>query len=228
MADLILNNDGIVNRVSSYYLSAAQRNGAIDFEDLRQSALLGLLLAVDRWNEDAGSFLTIAVFYMRSEIRKLLRINTSKDRIENAASIVSLSEPVVKDGETQLVETIADENATDPCEAACRDDLRQTVRKEVDALPPECREAIIQHYFMGIPLCKIDKKARDKALKILHRRSLIMNLVTRYEDPLYQFGGLRGFKHSFESCVERAVIRREETLGRARRLFDTKGKKYCG
>lgn len=85
LSQLMEQNRGIAAILARRYLPAAQRNRGVDFDDLMQAAAVGILEAVPRWEENRGRFLSLAGFYMRSEIRDALGMRTGKKRIENAA-----------------------------------------------------------------------------------------------------------------------------------------------
>jgi len=219
ISDLILNNTGIVNRLSSYYMPAAERNRGADLEDLQQAARLGLFLAIDHWDESRGAFLTVAMLYMKREIRALLALHTRKQHIENVASVLSLYDPIKPGEDAELIEGIADESAPDPQEVAVIRDIRRNVRMAVSELKAEFKEAVERYYFHNEPLRNIDKKARDKALRALRRNKRLRDLVIDYQSPLYHWHS--SFAYTHESCVETAVIKRERVLKRARGLFHT-------
>lgn len=209
LAELIEQNSGIICRIARYYMPAAVRNRGADMDDLTQAAALGMIEAVNAWDAARGAFMTIAVLYMRREVRALLGLHSQKKHIENAESIVLLSSPSVCDEEIPLIDTIEDFNATDPQDAACTADMQAIVREAVQALPQEQREAVTAFYLQGKPADSIDKKQRRKGLDRLSRTSRICALIAEYHAHAERSSGLYSFRHTHTSAVERAVIERE-------------------
>lgn len=209
LAELIEQNSGIICRIARYYMPAAARNRGADMDDLTQAAALGMIEAVSAWDAARGAFMTIAVLYMRREVRALLGLHTQKKRIENAESIVLLSSPSVCDEDIELIETIEDFNAADPQEAACTADMQTIVREAVQMLPQEQRKAVTAFYLQGKPAGSIDKRQRQKGLDRLSRTSRIRALIAEYHAHADRSGGIYNFRHTHTSAVEWAVIDRE-------------------
>ncbi len=64
--------EGWAARVVRRYLPTAIRNGAVDLEDLMQTAFIGMLEAARAYDGERGGFLTVMQLYIRSECRALL------------------------------------------------------------------------------------------------------------------------------------------------------------
>lgn len=210
LSELIEQNKRILHRVARYYMPAAMRNKGADMDDLTQAATLGMIEAVNAWDESRGGFLTIAVPYMRKEVMQLLGLRSSKQRIENAESIISLQTQTPWDDELQLIDTVEDTAAIDPQEAACAQNMCEIVREAVKALPQEQREAVTAFYLQGKPAGNINKRQRQKGLYRLSRTSRMQGLIAEYHAHAERYGGLHSFRHTHTSAVEHAVMAREQ------------------
>lgn len=218
LAELIEQNKRMLYRVAKYYYPAAERNRGADMDDLLQAAALGMMIAVDHWDAERGGFLTIAVPYMQKEVRTLLGLRTSKLRIENAASIVSLHASVPYAEDLQLIDTVEDTEVIDPQDAACTEDMCRIVREAVQTLPQEQREAVTAFYLQGKPAGSINKRQRQKGLDRLSRTSRIRALIAEYHAHAERYGGLYSFRHTHTSVVEWAVIERERIAREIHRI----------
>lgn len=218
LSELIEQNKRILHRVARYYMPAAMRNKGADMDDLTQAAALGMIEAVNAWDESRGCFLTIAVPYMRKEVMQLLGLRSSKQRIENAESIISLQTQTPWDDELQLIDTVEDTEATDPQEAACTENMRRIVREAVQTLPQEQREAVTAFYLQGKPAGSINKRQRQKGLDRLSRTSRMQGLIAEYHAHAERYGGMHSFRQTHTSAVEWAVIERERIAREIHRI----------
>lgn len=214
LAQLIEQNHGIICQTAYRYLLSVKRQGGADLEDLVQTAAMGMIIAVSKWDSARGSFLTLAMFHMRRELCALVGIRTSRRRIENNRIILPLDVSINPDEENGMTfsEMIADENALDPLAACVNSDIHERIRKAVNALPPTIRNSIVRAYYYGAEWTKdkdersrvingIDQLKRNKDLKRL-RRELCFSC--------YRHKGLAAFNTSWSSVVEDEVIRREK------------------
>ena len=71
---------------------------------------------------------------------------------------------------------IVDENAEDPADTAESRLLRKAIMEAVETLPPEQQEAIIGHFYHGLPLDMVDKKQYSKALQALRKPEISIKL----------------------------------------------------
>jgi len=218
LSKLIEQNKRILYRVARYYMPAAVRNRGADMDDLTQAAALGMIEAVNAWEEARGGFLTIAVPYMRKEIMQLLGFRTTKLRIENAESIISLQTQTPWDDELQLIDTVEDTAAIDPQEAVCTQNMCEIVREAVKALPQEQREAVTAFYLHGKPAGNINKRQRQKGLYRLSRTSHLRSLIAEYHAHAECSGGIYSFRHTRTSSVEWAVMKRERIMREIHRI----------
>ncbi|MDL2236093.1 sigma-70 family RNA polymerase sigma factor [Christensenellaceae bacterium OttesenSCG-928-L17] len=218
MEALIEQNKGILYRIVSRYKAAAQKNVALDMEDLMQSATVGLIEAIPAWDEARGNFLTLAFYYISGEIRREIGIHTTRKRIENMVT-VPLSSPIGEDGDTLLVEMIADIDAIEPADSACDMDLCRIIRAEVKRLPGLQREAVEGCFLKGEQLSTISERRgvsleavrqqKARGLRNLSKNLQIRRLWTEYESAPFTRKTYAGWKHTHTSAVEQAAMIRE-------------------
>lgn len=67
LTQLLEQNQGMIHRVAVRYLPFTDWQCGVEFDDLTQTAALGMLLAIDGWDAARGSFLTYAVLIMQKE-----------------------------------------------------------------------------------------------------------------------------------------------------------------
>ncbi len=217
-AVLLEQNHGIMARIANRYLFLAVRNRAADFEDLMQEAAIGVLMAVDAWDEERGPFLPLAMFYMRNAIQRALGV-VGKKRIENTAPPASLCVLVDEDKETELGALLVDDNAADPQEEAEKADLRRIVREAVNDLPDDQRDVLIAHALEGVPRSVLSartgmKESRIATMERAGKRALKQNrrlceLWQEYESACDRHVGVAQFNSTWTSATEAAVLWRE-------------------
>lgn len=213
---LIAQNNGLIHVEAMRYLPAARRNCALDMEDLTQSAVMGMMEAIPAWNESRGAFTTLAVLYMKKSIRAALGIRTTKQRIENM-SRASLDAPIDEAENITLGDTLIDDTAIDPAEAAVLADMRRTVRAAVAKLPNDQRREVETVYFMGGK--QTNRNVMDKARRTL--RHNLRRLWTEYEAAPYHHRGFQAWKYTHTSATEAAVLRRDELMQKVTMLLQT-------
>lgn len=199
--------------IARRYQAAAERNGGVDFDDLHQLAAIGVWEASKSFDHSQGSFASWAAYHIRAQIRRGLGLD-GRQRIENGDT-VSLDAPLPADEDLTLLDTLRNDSAIAPQEAAELADLQRIVREAVEALPSDEREAVRLHGLQGIPFSQIAQEKGEEAHKIKNRFSHgCMNL--RRQNNMRQLAesfaygySLSRFKSSFTSSVEAAVMRRD-------------------
>lgn len=221
---LLEQNRGYIRKIAYRYRYIAERNRGMDEEDLFQTAAMGMIEAIEGWDPDRGSFLTVATFYMKNSIRKELGISTTKERIENVASPASLSTPVGEDGDGILQDLLVDPDAVDPQQAAedtlMREHVKQSVREAVGTLQGPVRSIIHAAYFGRNTLAEIAesqgmspenvRRLRNRGLRALWRHRKIRLLWAEYETVFYHHRTYTAWKYTNTSATEAAVLRREQ------------------
>ncbi len=214
---LVENNHGMINRIVKGYGAHVEINKAVDYDDLYQSAVVGLLEAVPGWDPSRGAFMTFAVYYIRKSIRQTLGVATSKRTVDSMPT-VSLYAPINELDDIFLVDTIADTSAVDPAEEAELSDMRRIVREAVESLP-ESQYIAIQHWINGgDPLGTSREQLAAK--KSLRKNKALIKMWEMCKSVPYHHIGYKTYKTTFTSTVEAAAIYREEWWERMNALID--------
>ena len=146
-----------IQKLANKYQKLTKQTSAIDFEDLKQSGLIGLLDAQKNYDPEQGtSFLSYSYNWIRNSILDQLGYrNKDKNR---PPLLLSLDAPVSEESSDILLDSI-DEQLADPnfvafdekiCDEETRSETAQAVRKAIDRLPhARQREAITRVYLQG-------------------------------------------------------------------------------
>ncbi len=188
----------------------------VDFDDLMQSAFIGVYEAAQRYDPDKGAFLTIAEWYIRKACRDTLDIRTNTAQIV----CVSLNKPLGddQDGAT-LEELLKDENIAPFDEGITTEELRRDVCGAVARLSDQDRKVIQMRYFDGQSLQQTADalnmnmgqvtRVQTRALRSLRRNPVIASYASEYERSAecgWTGTGLSAYRNTGLSSVERAVI----------------------
>ena len=204
---LLEQNKRILHKVAGRYLYRARINRALDMEDLVQAAALGMLEAIPQWEEQRGSFLTVAMLYMTRSIREALGIHTSKQRVENMGTA---SLDMCVDEDTPLVDLLPDDRAVSPEESAIAANEREIIQRALDALPQEQGQAV--RAWMNRELCASHSGEIQRAFQTLRKNWRLKKLVFDYDAAPYRHQSFSAWKDTHTSATEAAAIRREELL----------------
>lgn len=211
---LIVNTLPFALWIARKYAPLAERNRGFDMEDLRQSAVVGLLTAIPYWKEERGTkFLTVAGWFCHREILSMVG---SRNRLENSRDIPPMSTPIPgKDGrETELIDTLADETAIDPAALAEEGECARMLAEALQELPEEMAEAVRQRW-LGEKTAPMDAESRkqlQKGMRLLMKSERLCRQWEEYTNAPYNHaGGVRAYQSGkpYFSSVESAVIRRE-------------------
>ena len=134
---LIQDNRGLVYQIARRYLSACQRDNAVDADDLIQGGMIGLMEAAQTWDPERGAWSTHAALHIRNGMRAALGLRHRNPTRHQG--LASLDKPIASDdGEAAApVDLLADPDAIDPGDNAARLDTIAQVRRAVDALPDD-------------------------------------------------------------------------------------------
>lgn len=111
LEELIQANTGIINKIANKYNGI---NRELEFEDLFQNGVLGLIAAAKKYKfdiENKAKFITYAVYYIDRYINSCVNGKTTKE-VENNKfyhQCTSLNKPTGEDEETELGDSLADE-----------------------------------------------------------------------------------------------------------------------
>lgn len=223
MGDLLIKNTGLIAHVSRGYMTHI--DPAIDIEDIKQNAAIGMIEAVPGYDPTQGmNFASYARLYMRKCIRELMGIRTSKIRIENTRP-ARLDEPIGEDMETTRGAMLADPNAIDPHESAEISDMQSITRAVVAELPNTERQVIEGYLQPGSPtLPQISagigitmlqaQAAKERATRALRRDKRLRRLMAEYQSATHIHVGVMAFKTTWTSSVELAVEIRARVMER--------------
>ncbi len=148
---IILENLPLVKKVASkiYYRLP---KGEIDFDELVNTGIIGLMKAIERYDKDKAKFSTYAYIKIRGEILDYLRSldvmpRSMREKIKEenleegknlplsrTAIMVSIEKAIVTgEEEFKIIDTLSSERIS-PEEEVIRDDLREKLLKAIDLL----------------------------------------------------------------------------------------------
>jgi RNA polymerase sigma factor (sigma-70 family) len=203
-------------------------------DDFYNSCFFVMMNAVQGYDPESGyTFLTFCKFPMKNVFRSLIGSRTRRKEPLNDCK--SLDEIVPdSEGETSFVEMTADPESLTPFEemSAKNDNviLRSELEAALDTLPEREADIIRRHYFEGIPVTQTAAQygfSRKYAYD-LERRGLdslrAREEIERYHDfvisrEAYKHTGLKSWRTSGVSSVERAVEKAQEELRAFMRKF---------
>lgn len=194
----------------------------LDYEDLLQSATLGILIAKDSYEEDCGSWAQYSSYFIRNELRHLIGI---KQGVIPALTL-PLDAPLTAQGtdeDTTLLDTIEDTSLPDMDDVVLDNELQQTMRDAVGRLKNALQRQVIQiHRFEGksitataqaLEITPNDVRRLDKQARFQHlaRDRRVLALI-RLEDhtPYLRGTGVNAFNNTWTSATENAAIWRIE------------------
>lgn len=206
-------------------------------EDYLQTAFLGVRAAVAAFDPDKGSFLTVADWYIRRECARFYGWN-KRGEVQTISYDVPMN-PEDPDG-GDFRDSFPDETLSDPLEDLEKADIVRDVRAAVGELKPRQQEIIKQKYYQQMPLesvCKAQgvsaeriRQIEQSALKHLRNSEHLVSY--RREHAPVKGVGVRAFKNSGQSAVERVAItnadreRRAELIAFERHVMESINKGY--
>lgn len=164
--DLIVLHIPLVKKVASKIFFNLPR-GDIDFDDLVNTGIIGLMKAAERYNEEKAKFSTYAYIKIRGEILDYLRTldivpRTMKEKIKkeaqenpeakqlplsNAAVMVSIEKALWEgEGSLRIIDTLVCEERS-PEEEAIIGELKERLLEAMEELSPNERVVLQMLYF---------------------------------------------------------------------------------
>jgi RNA polymerase sigma factor (sigma-70 family) len=206
-------------------------SSGVELDDIFQSCFFALLDAVRAYKAATGhKLLTYARFPLMNRFRALVGLRTTRRNPLDRAG--SLDAPAGDDeSDATVLDLVADPESAAPFEAAddelCRPELRAALNAAIGRLPGDRAATIRWRYFEGRSAADIAAELgvepmrvygiEQNALRDLRReRSLLAFREELLAGMAYNHIGLRRFKETWESSVERAVIRADELTERER------------
>ena len=163
---IILENTPLVKKVASKIFFKLPKDSGIDFDELVNTGIIGLIKAIDKYNADKAKFSTYAYIKIRGEILDYLRSlhvvpRTMRDKIkkekeENPDKAVPLSNLAImlsmekalggEDSSLKLADTLISQDIS-PEEEAIKSEMKDILLKAMSLLNEKERMAIQMFYF---------------------------------------------------------------------------------
>lgn len=193
---------------------------AVDIEDLAQAGYMGLIQAVQTYDESKGMFSTWAGIYIKMEMRKVLGLSRRDQRSDHGAA--SLDEMLPGAEDITLLDTL---EAPDNIEGEYdQDELVNGVRGIVDTLEGSERELVQLHDLQGIGLSAAGRacglttssanRIHSKAMRNLSRNPRLRALAKAHHldqvTSWYQHVGIERYKSTWMSSTEAIAFWREK------------------
>ena len=225
MTKVCQENRGLVYHFAQKYAGVCKRDRAADIDDLAQAGYIGLLNAMQDYDDTKGAFSHWAGLYIRKEMRDALGIRSSRRRADLYA--VSLDAPIGEETDFTLGDTLADETADTPGVIE-HDELVNVVREQVDGLPDMPREVVTRHDLKGESLFDIARQRgvpyheitadRRRAFKQLKKALLPLAKAHGLDQRTrwYRHVGVNEYRNTWLSSTELLVFWREEQGGKYR------------
>ncbi len=166
---IVLENLPLVKKVASkiYYRLP---KGEVDFDELVNTGIIGLMKAIDRYDKDKAKFSTYAYIKIRGEILDYLRSldvmprsmreKIKEEKIEEGknlplsktAIMVSIEKAIVNgDEEFRIIDTLSSDRIS-PEEEVINDDLREKLLQAIDMLNEKEKITLQMLFFEEKPL----------------------------------------------------------------------------
>lgn len=222
-----MDNMKLANYWAGRYAWTLEKRNDLDREDLQQAAFVGVLRAIKDFNEEKDGFVTLAGYYARNEIRKLLGIRNGK----LPPVLESLDEPLNEETEDTLLDMVADESIPDPDDSLIAEDMKQTVRDAVNRLQEDQRAIVSLRFFDGLTYPETASQmqiTQNQAIQIYNnaKRNLrhdkyLRSLadVDRRTDYMHHVG-VAQFNSTMTSAVEDIVMWRERMINKLLKAID--------
>jgi len=163
---IILENTPLVKKVASKIFFKLPKDSGIDFDELVNTGIIGLIKAIEKYNQDKAKFSTYAYIKIRGEILDYLRSlhiiprtmrdKIKKEREENPDKVVPLSNLAImlsmekalgsEDSSLRLMDTlVCDEKG--PEEEAISSEMKEILFRAMSMLNDKERIALQLFYF---------------------------------------------------------------------------------
>lgn len=195
-------------------------------EDLVQSGYFALCSAIEKYDPEQGSFLTVLSFYLKNEFAAAGGYAKNPDPITSA---VSLDAPTNGDEDNDpLVDFVASrrpdggDDYTDVDDRMFTQQLHEALEQEISKLPQAQQDAIRGRYWDGRTLTEMAKEAgiTPAAMRCREKDGLRKIKYSDAADNLRQFIELRtdyylhtsvaSYQRGAASSVEQLVLQREK------------------
>ncbi len=169
---IVLENLPLVKKVASKIFYRLPK-GEVDFDELVNTGIIGLMKAIDRYDKDKAKFSTYAYIKIRGEILDYLRSldvmpRTMREKIKEeileegknlplskTAIMVSIEKAIINgDEEFKIIDTLSSDRIS-PEEEVIRDDLREKLLKAIDLLNEKEKITLQMLFFEEKPLQEV-------------------------------------------------------------------------
>ena len=172
--ELILEHLPLVKKIASKIYRRIPE-GAVEFEELVNTGVIGLIKAIDRYDENKAKFSTYAYIKIRGEILDYLRKldflpRNVREKVKNGeldalkeeiAAFVSLEEKLFENSDRFTVKDILSSSERSPEEEVILAELRQRLAEAISKLP-EKEQLVLQLVFVE----ELDLKSISEVLGI--------------------------------------------------------------
>lgn len=162
------------------WLRAFEGSGGVELDDLKQSAFIGLLKAVQTWKPESGAFSTWYTIQLKAVFVEAYGMRTKRTREDPLNKYhLSLDTPLDEneDGSFTIADVLPDEAAEEAFEDVEQRDFQQAVQAALAQLPDAQRDAIISEFWLGQ---KPDARARREAIRALRHPRIRKPLMEYY------------------------------------------------
>jgi len=162
--EIILNNTALVKKVASKIFFKLPRDCGIEFDELVNTGIIGLIKAIDKFDEAKAQFSTYAYIKIRGEILDYLRslhvvprsmrekIKKEKEEgkdipLSNLAILVSMEKALgAEEGSAKLIDIMVSEEAG-PEERAVTSQLHEKISEALEHLNEKERRTLQMFFF---------------------------------------------------------------------------------
>lgn len=212
--------------------------GGVEIADLVQAGYLALVDAVERFNPDGGSFISLLSLTLRTAFSDASGTRTRRQALDPINHAVSLDEPVNDDGDVYLVDTIQDDrnDYEDADQWIWLDQLHVALDAAMKALPADQDATIRRRYYDGetlreiaaddgVSIERVRQRERQglKTMKAQKHRTGLAQFIEEHRreldslTPWYMNVGVNTFNRTHSSAVEKLVLLRDDEAQRAYR-----------
>jgi RNA polymerase sigma factor (sigma-70 family) len=220
MTEVCQEHRGLVYHIARQYQTVCLYDRAADTEDLIQAGYIGLMRAVQTYDESKGIFSSWAVIHIKLEMRKALGINRGAQRADLNAS--SLDEVIPGAEDATMLDTL---EGSDDIEAEYdHSELVEGVRTAVELLPEPQSMLVHMHDLQGRGLAEagsrcglappIAYQVHRNAMKKLRRDPRLLALARAHrldrQTNWYHHVSSKQYKSTWMSSTEAIAFWREQ------------------
>ncbi|WP_456392411.1 sigma-70 family RNA polymerase sigma factor [Persephonella sp.] len=194
---LILENLSLVKKVASkiYYRLP---KGDIEFDDLVNVGVIGLIKAIEKYNKDKAKFSTYAYIKIRGEILDYLRSldivpRTVRDKIKkekpieegkpvpvsNTAVMVSIEKALSSDDSFRIIDTLVSSRET-PEEEVIREDQKEKLLEAIQMLSEKEKKVLQMLYFEERDLKSVAEEINVSVSRVSQIKSEAVKKLRNY------------------------------------------------